>query len=350
MAAQSLNGHVNGRRQEAGPHVSSDPRPTLLDVAGRAGVSLKTASRALNGETYVADGTRTRVLVAAREMGYQLNRTASLLARRIDASVVGLITADLANPFYSALAKGMEHELRAHGTQLIVASSDEQPDRERELLAELVVRQVRAVVLVSTIDDHRALASVQARGIPIVFADRVGVGIDADSVILDNRLGSRIAVQHLVAGGHTSIGFVGDLSRLQTDRERFDGFISAMQDAGLDPARSVRHEAHDSAAARDATRELLTQPDPPTALFTSNNRITIGALHALKELQARTALVGFDDFELADLLGITVIAHDPVEMGRTAAGLALRAVKDRPTRPSRIVMPTQLIPRGSGER
>lgn len=319
-------------------------------VASRAGVSLKTASRALNGEAYVADETRGRVLLAAREMGYQLNRAASLLARRVDANVIGLITGDLANPFYSALAKGMEQQLRADGAQLIVVSSDENPDRERELVADLVARQVCAVVLVSTIEDHRPYAAVQARGTPIVFADRVGVGLNAHSVVLDNRLGARIAVQHLVAGGHTSIDFVGNLSRLQTHRERFDGFISAMQDAGLDPSQSVRHEAHDVAGACAATRQLLDRPDPPTALFTSNNRITIGALQALKALETRTALVGFDDFELADLLGITVVAHDPVEMGSTAARLALKAVTDRPTESTRIVMPTHLIARGSGER
>lgn len=324
--------------------------PTLVQVAARAGVSLETASRAVNGEPYVSEEKRTRVLDAAQDLGFQLNRTASMLARGIDSNVVGLITGDLANPFYSALAKGIEQQLRSHGAQLTVASSDEEPDRERALVHELVSRQVRALVLVSTIEDHRAMKAVQARGIPVVFVDRIGIGLEADSVVLDNRGGSRTAVDHLIGGGHTSIGFIGDLSRLQTHRERFGGFVTAMSDAGLDPHRSVRHEAHDVTAARDAARLLLTQREPPTALFTSNNRITIGALQAMRDLGVEPALVGFDDFELADVLGITVITHDPVEMGRTAARLAIDATHRRRSQPTSVVIGTQLLIRGSGER
>ncbi|MGV8910630.1 MAG: LacI family DNA-binding transcriptional regulator [Propionicimonas sp.] len=324
--------------------------PTLVQVAARAAVSLKTASRAVNGEPYVSDETRTRVLDAARSLGFQLNRTASMLARGIDSNMVGLITGDLANPFYSALAKGIEQELRSHGAQLTVASSDEEPERERELIHELVSWQVRALVLVSTIEDHRAMRAVQARGIPVVFVDRTGIGLEADSVVLDNRGGTQTAVEHLIDAGHTSIGFIGDLSRLQTHRERFHGFVMAMSHAGLDPHRSVRHEAHNVTTARDAAHDLLTQRKPPTALFTSNNRITIGALQAMSDLEVEPALVGFDDFELADVLGITVIAHDPVEMGRTAARLALEATDHRRSQPTSVVIGTRLLTRGSGER
>ncbi|WP_226653349.1 LacI family DNA-binding transcriptional regulator [Leifsonia sp. LS1] len=324
--------------------------PTLAQVAERAGVSLKTASRAVNGEPRVAEATRERVLDAAHQLGFQLNRAASLLARGLTSNLVGLITGDLANPFYSAVAKGVEQELRSHGMQLTVASSDEEPSRERGLIGEFVDRQVRALILVSTISDHSDLAGVQSRGIPVVFVDRPGVGIDADSVLLDNRRGAADAVGHLVAAGHTAIGFVGDLSRLETHRERLAGFQDAMRAASLDPDRWVRHDAHDVGAALAEVRGLLTGADRPTALFTSNNRITIGAVRAMIELDAWPALVGFDDFELADVLGVTVIAHDPVEMGRTAARLAFGAMERRHEGPSRVVLPTRLVQRGSGER
>lgn len=328
----------------------SRPAPTLAQVAERAGVSLKTASRAVNGEPRVAEATRERVLDAAHQLGFQLNRAASLLARGLTSNLVGLITGDLANPFYSAVAKGVEQELRSHGMQLTVASSDEEPARERELIGEFVDRQVRGLILVSTITDHSDLSAVQSRGIPVVFVDRPGIGIDADSVLLDNRRGARDAVEHLIATGHTSIGFVGDLSRLDTHRERFAGFQDAMRAASLDAEHWVRHDAHDVTAALEEVRALLTQPDPPTALFTSNNRITIGAVRAMIELDAWPALIGFDDFELADVLGVTVIAHDPVEMGRTAARLALDAMDRRHEGPTGIVLPTHLVQRGSGER
>ncbi|AKU16905.1 LacI family DNA-binding transcriptional regulator [Luteipulveratus mongoliensis] len=324
--------------------------PTLAQVAQHAGVSLKTASRALNGEAHVSPDKQTRVLDAARELGYQLNRTASMLARGVDSHVVGLITGDIANPFYSALAKGVEQELRAWDGQLTVASSDEEPDRERALVHELVTRHVRAVILVSTLDDHQAMRDVQSRGIPVVFVDRVGVGIEADSVVIDNRGGSRTAVEHLIAGGHTSIGFIGDLSRLPSDRERFEGYVETMRAAGLDPTRAVRRGAHSVQAAAEAAHSLLTQDQPPTAIFAGNNRITIGSLQAMNELSVEPALVGFDDFELGDLLGITVVAHSPVEMGRTAARLAIEATERRRTGATSVTLETTLLARGSGER
>ena len=325
--------------------------PTLVQVAARAGVSLKTASRAINGEPRVAVGTRSRVLDSAHELGFQLNRVASMLKRGVVSNVVGLVTGDLANPFYSALSKGVEQELRTVGMQLIVASSDEEPDRERALIAELVDRQVQALVVVSTLQDHSGMRAVQDRGIPVVFVDRVGLGIEADSVVLDNKAGSRMAVEHLIAGGHSDIAFIGDLARLETHRERLDGFIQAMSAAGLDPYRWIRHDAHDAASARNATCSLLTDIRPPSALFTSNNRITIGALQMTDELGKKPALVGFDDFDLADLLHVTVMAHDPVKMGRIAAELALAATRRRESEAAtHVIMPTRLVTRGSGER
>lgn len=324
--------------------------PTLMQVAARAGVSLKTASRAVNGEPRVAEQTRARVLDAAHDLGFQLNRAASLLARGIVSNVVALITGDLSNPFYAALAKGVEQELRTKEFQLTVASSDEEPHREKELIDEFVTRQVRALILVSTIDDHRALQPIQERGIPVVFVDRRGIGIGADSVVLDNREGTRAAIEYLIHRGHRSIGFIGDLSRLETHRERFEGFVEAMSAHGLDPNRWERHGAHNLETARKTCLELLTQPHPPSALFTSNNRITVGALQTMSELGVSPALIGFDDFELADVLGVTVVAHDPVDMGRIAAHLALEAIERRAIEPRSVVIPTRLVIRGSGER
>lgn len=336
------------------PETRSRPHgapPTLVEVAARAGVSLKTASRAVNGEPRVADQTRKKVLDAAHELGFQLNRAASMLARGVASNALGLITGDLANPFYSALAKGVEHELRARGMQLIVASSDEDPDRERSIVNELVNRQqVRALVIVSTLDDHSAMQAVQSRGTPLVFVDRRGVGIEADSVIADNRNGSRLAVQHLIDGGHTKIAYIGDIARLETHRERLLGYKDAMDAAGLDSSRWVRTGAHSLTAANETAQKMFTDQERPTAIFASNNRATIGALTALSSLSINPAIVGFDDFELADLVGITVIAHDAVEMGRIAARLALQTSSTRLSPGSTVVIPTSLIQRGSGER
>jgi len=324
--------------------------PTLAQVAEKAGVSLKTASRVINAEPRVAEDTRQRVLDAAAQLGYQPNHAASQLARGVTSRVVGLITGDLSNPFYSALAKGVEQELRSRDMQLTIASSDEESDRERVLVSEFVNRHVTALILVSTLDEHSTLAGVQARNVPIVFADRIGIGLDADSVVVDNEGGAHIGTAHLIAHGHWAVGFIGDLARLETHRERFEGYRRAMVDAELDQWRWVRHGAHDVESARLAAISLLQQEEPPTALFTSNNRITIGALKAIDELGLDTALVGFDDFELADVSGVSVIAHDPVEMGAVAARLAIAAAERTRFGANTVVLPTWLIARGSGER
>jgi len=327
---------------------SAAPRAavTLVDVAARAGVSLKTASRAVNGEPHVAEETRRRVVEAADALGFRLNSMASMLRRGIRSSVVGFVTGDLANPFYAAIASGIEQELRGHGMQLVVASTDEDPVRERELVDELVSRQVRALVVVSTRASHAELASVQERGVRVVLVDRPPVGLEADTVLLDSVAGARTAVEHLLAHGHRRIGFVGDFSRLSTHHERLTGFGEAMTAAGVDDWRRwVREDRHDAASARSGVSDLLALPEPPTALFASNNRVTTGTLSALRGLAVPPALVGFDDFDLADVLGVTVVAHDTVEMGRQAARLALAAGEP----PRCVVVPTRLVPRGSGE-
>jgi LacI family transcriptional regulator len=334
---------------------SSTSHATLVDVAERAGVSLKTASRAINGEPHVAEATRQKVMRAADELGFQLNSMASLLKRGIRSNFIGLVTGDLGNPFYSALAKGVERELRAEGLQLVISSTDESGARERALIDEMVARQVRALIVVSTLESSDSLARAQERGIPVVFVDRPSTDLTADSVVLDNRAGARMAVQHLIDAGHRRIAFIGDYSRLPTHQQRLDGYLDAMAAGAAGTAGSrtapplVREELHDAASGRTAAQELLSLDEPPTAFFTSNNRVTIGALTAFRGRPIAPALVGFDDFDLADVLGVTVVSHDPVDMGARAARLALETLASRTPRGDAMVLPVQLIARGSGE-
>jgi LacI family transcriptional regulator len=333
-------------------------RPTLAVVAEAAGVSLKTASRVLNGEPNVAAATRERVQDAAASLGFRRNAVAADLARGGFSRLVGFITGDLANEFYSALASGIERELRQHGLQLLTASSDEDPERESSLTGELLERRVGALIVTPAGADHSALRGEIAAGLTVVVVDRPAIGMDVDTVVIDNRGGTRAAVEHLLAHGHRRIAFVGDEPHLWTYQERSGEFLAAMRDAGVsDPERWVRSGAHSAAAARDLVLELLDArdgqaPEPPTAVLAANNRATVGTLQALRDAPDgdRIAVVGFDDFELADLLGITVVAYDAVEMGRRAAELAVARSAD-PGRPVElVVLPTRVVTRGSGER
>lgn len=215
-------------------------------------------------------------------------------------------------------------------------------------MAQLVERRVSGLLVVSADDDHTLLARERALGTPVVFIDRAPADVDADSVVLDNAGGIRMAVEHLLERGHRRIGLVGDLSRLSTHRQRVDAFGDAVRAAGVpDWQRWVRSDAHDLDEASRAVRDLVDGPEAPTAIVTTNNRITTGALRALVDRTDRPALVGFDEFDLADVLGITVIASDPDAMGRVAAEELLARIAGDDGPPRHHVQPVRLVVRAS---
>jgi LacI family transcriptional regulator len=326
-------------------------RPTLTQVAALAGVSLKTASRALNREPNVAPSTGRRVLDAADLLGYRLNGIARELRRGATSALVGLVSGDLANPFYSAVASGIERELRQHGLLLVTANNDEDPELERSLVDAFLERRVRALLIIPSGGAHDYLSIEGSHGIPFVFLDRPPDGVTGDAVLIDNVGGARSAAEHLLAGGHRRIAMVADLARMAPQRGRIDGFVAAMRAAGNTAWEPyVRTDIHDARHAERAVRDLLALDPAPTAFFTTNNRLTTGALRALRDVADPPALVGFDDFDLADVLGTTVVAHDMTAIGREAARLAFERISGH-TGPARtIVISTSIIPRGSGER
>ena len=264
---------------------------------------------------------------------------------------MALISGDLTNPFYSAVASGIERELRQHGLLLITANNDEDAELERSLVDAFLERRVRALLVIPSADDHGYLAIEGNRGIPFVFLDRPPDGLSADAVLIDNAGGARSAGEHLLAGGHRRIALVSDLRRMAPQKGRIDGFVSAMRAAGNDAWEPyLRTDVHDVRHAERTVRELLVLDPPPTAIFTTNNRLTTGALRALRDQETPPALVGFDDFDLADVLGTTVVAHDMTAIGREAARLAYERISGH-TGPARtIVISTSIIARGSGER
>jgi LacI family transcriptional regulator len=319
----------------------------MRDVAERAGVSLKTVSRVINAEAGVTPATAERVTEAIAELGFERNDLAASLRHGRSSHTLGLVIEDVANPFYSAVAQAVEAVARDRGFLLITASAREDAVRERELVAALLRRRVDALLIVPAGPDHRYIASSSRA----VFLDRPARGIEADTVLLDDLGGARGAVEHLIAHGHTRIACVADDAGLYTMRERITGYREALTRAGIDEDRSLLVTGNrDVAAAQAAVTRLLRMPRPPTALFTANNRNTIGALHALRDAPGPVALAGFDDFELADLLGTTVVRADPWKLGEQGAELAFARLDGDDGPPRTVTIPTELVPRGSGER
>jgi LacI family transcriptional regulator len=325
----------------------------MRDVASTAGVSLKTVSRVVNGEAGVRADTQARVEAAIADLGFARNDLARSL-RHGRAGAIGLVIEDVANPFYSAIARSVEDTAHARGHILITGSCEEDAEREQQLVLRLLRRSVDALLIVPAGDDHRYLLPEIGAGTPVVFLDRPPRGIEADSVLFDNVGGARAAVEHLLRQGHERVAFVGDPPRLYTASERLAGYHAALRDAGVEPDdRLVSAGSHDAASAERAVRELLALPTQrrPTALFTANNRNTVGALRALRDGDGTIALVGFDDFELADMLAVpvTVVRHDPAAMGRIGADLAYARLDGEDALPQRHTIPCELVPRGSGE-
>ncbi len=327
-------------------------RPTMQDVAAAAGVSLKTVSRVVNNEPRVNDETKERVNSAIHTLGFRRNDIARSLRQGQTSLTIGLVIEDIANPFYSHIAYGVEKVAQHYHHMVIMSNSEEKPQRERELVNALFRRRVAGLLIVPAGLDHTYLNNELRLGTPVIFLDRPPNNLDVDTILLDSQEGAKQGVLHLLHQGHRRIGMIGGNPLVYTGARRMAGYQDALQECGIPFDESLlRLERDEPAKAKAAVHELMSLQNPPTALFTTNNRISVSVLHALRSYTRQIALVGFDDFEMADLLPtpITVIAHDPAEMGRQAAELLFARLNgdDRP--PQHLLLPTRLVIRGSGE-
>jgi LacI family transcriptional regulator len=326
-------------------------RPTMKDVAARAGVALKTVSRVVNDEPGVTPGTAERVRAAIEDLGFRRNDGARLLRKGHTASI-GLVLEDIGDPFYSQLSRAVEDVAHQHGSLLFTGSSDEDPLRERELTLAFCARRVDGLIIIPASEDHTYLLPEMAAGVASVFVDRPAGMIDADVVLADNTGGARTGVAHLIRAGHRRIGYIGDDPGIYTAALRHAGYLDALSSAGITAQEAWTLMAPpDGPRMRASLTAMLAGPAPVTAVFCGNNRVTVLALRELAAMGVVLPLVGFDDFELADLMtpGVTVIAQDPAKMGRIAAELLFRRLAGEGGPAQRIELETRLIPRGSGE-
>lgn len=323
----------------------------MVDVARHAHVSIKTVSRVVNEEPGVSSDTARRVQEAISALGFRRNDGARQLRRGRTASV-GLVVEDLADPFYSALAASCERVARLRRHLLITSSAEGSPEREESVVGALLSRRVDGLIVVPAAEEHRWLSDEVSSLTPIVFVDRPASGVEADMVLADNEGGVRSAVEHLAAHGHQQIGFLGDDEAFWTARRRREGFVQAVTDLGLSCADQVAMGPHDVASLRTLLESWMSATAAVSGVVTGNNRITVTTLRALREIGRPLALVGFDDFELADMLqpAVTVVAQDPAKVGETAANLLFARIDGEKGPPQHVVMPTRLVVRESATR
>lgn len=327
----------------------------MREVAALAKVSIKTVSRVVNGEAGVSPRLARQVTAALQRLEYRHNMTASTL-RRSDgrSATIGVVLEDVSNPFASALHRSIEDVAVDRGVLVLAGSSDEDERRERQLVSAFTSRRVDGLIIQPSSHDHSYLLTERKVGTAIVFVDRPPAFFDADTVLTDNAAGVRRGIRHLVQHGHRRIGYLGDLRTIDTAAERYRGYVEELTDQKIHlDERIVRLDMRGIEKAEAAVTELLGGARPPTALFTAQNLITIGAFRALRKLglHHRVALIGFDDILLADLLepGITVIAQDAAGIGRTAAEVLFRRLDGDRSPSSHLVVLTTMITRGSGE-
>lgn len=337
---------------------TATPRPSVRDVAQRAGVSVGTVSHVLNHPDRVATATRERVEAAIDDLGFVRSEAARRL-RDGSSSLVGVVVLDISNPFFTEAARGIEDRLRADGCVPMLCSSDGEAERELEIMRILAGQDVRGVIVTpgpATLDNLPVLTS---RGIRVVLMDHPAISEDLSTVVADDVAGARAAVAHLLGLGHRRIGFINGPARVRQARDRRAGVLEALADAGLDPVDalvevegvsagtgfSADAGAVGAAAILDGAvagsvgvgtsgsvgsqGALAAAGERPTALFCANDQLAIGAMRVVRarglSIPEDMAIVGYDDVAVAGELitPLTSVRQPMRELGVTAADLLL---------------------------
>lgn len=329
--------------------------PTLKDVAHEADVSKSTVSRVFNNPDKVRPSTREAVRAAAEKLGYKPNRVARRLRLKDgDAHLLGLVIPDIQNPFFADVTRGVDDAVRKHSYALLLSNSDEDAAKQKVALDTLRTESVDGVIVPPIEDEDEHVHRLIESGVPVVCVDRRLKGRRADTILSDNFEGAYEAVSHLIEHGHERIGFVGGISRISTTGDRRRAYTEALADHGieLDPAL-VREGDSRQESGRRLTEELLDLDHPPTALFTGNNLMTLGAYVALHERGVRipeeVAVVGYDDVSWALALDPppTVVDQPGYEMGQRAAEMLLQRIAEPDRTPTTVTLQHRLIVRRS---
>jgi len=327
---------------------------TIKDVAKEANVSFSTVSRVIRDAKNVHPETRKRVLRAIKKLNYHVDAGARGMVKR-QTKTIGVCISDIANPYYPPLVRGVENTINKFGYNLLLCDTDENPEKEEIYLKLLLEKRVDGLIIAPTGQGISYLKEFVKRNIPIVFIDRKIEGIPADVVCADNVQGAFSAVEHLIKLGHKRVAMIAGLKAVTTTQERIKGYLDALSSHNIKTDNSLIVEGSSKIEEGIKATEILFKLEyPPTAIFSSNNLMTLGALIALKRLGKNVpkdvAIVGFDDLEWAEVLDppLTAVSQPTYTIGATAAQLLIqRLSKEGPVKKQTIILKTELIIRRS---
>lgn len=327
---------------------------TIRDVAVRAQVSVATVSAVLNDNKYVSPALAERVRESITTLRYRPNGLARSLKQQ-RAHILGLILSDITNPFFTTLVRAVEDTARGAGYTLLLGNTDEDVAKEEAYVELLHSRQVDGLILVASAGEHAYLPDLLAAGLPVVCVDRSLASLGADSVLTDNVAGAYQAVSHLIALGHRRIGIVTGLAGVTSTYQRLDGYRQALVEHGIAwDAALVREGNSRLDGGTTRATDLLALPERPTALFVTNNLMTIGAMRAIEDAGLHcpedVALIGFDDFEWASVFRprLTTVRQPVYEIGKVAARMLIQRIERKRTgEAAEILLPPTLIVRES---
>jgi LacI family transcriptional regulator len=330
---------------------------TIKDVAERAGVSIATVSNVVNGSRFVSDDLAEKVRHAIKELGYQPNPLGRAL-RKGRSYTIALILPDHSNPFFLQVARGVDEQARRREYGLITCNTDEDPDLETFYVSSLLKRKVDGFVVAPTHRGAETLKPLIEHGAPLVVVDRCIAGMKVDEVFSDNEGGAYDATAYLVGLGHRSIGLIAGIPGVSSIEDRVAGYRRALIEHDLPVDESLMAQGCSQIKEGASSAEALLGKRGITAIFSTNNMMTLGALQCFKKLGVRcpddVSLIGFDDSEWASAFtpSLTVVAQQSYEMGYSAGDLLFEAIgRGKETHSTRAIkLQTVLIPRESTAR
>jgi LacI family transcriptional regulator len=326
---------------------------TIKDIAREVGVSPATVSRALADSPLVNEKTKQRIQHVARTRGYERNELARGLVKG-SSRALGLVVPDITNPFFSDIARGVGEITDQHGFGVILCNTGEQFDTELKYIRLLRRKRVDGFILASVTVDDPVVQELAGNETPFILVSRLSRGTDAPFIVVDDRAGARLAVEHLAILGHTQIGFVGGPPDVQASQDRMTGYQEVLQEHRLEERKDwACYADFNQAAGRRAGRRMLALRSRPTAIFAANDVTALGVLEAAEELDLRIprdlSLVGYDNIVYASLprIQLTTVAQPAVEMGQIAADWLLSVIRGEKRSPLQQVLTPQLIIRST---